>query len=244
MKLGRAILALGALTAAGWLPARDLMAMRETEFAGQPGLNAQLEAAHLDRGLLAAAIFHETNRVRSQFNLPPLKFLAKLNDAADLQAEIGGAVRPPSHTNPFMLVATPLDRVKYAGLNPRYVAENIALTAMLKVSSGHGVGLLSKDGQASFVDVATLEPLKPHNYTSYAAFVVQAWMDSPGHRANILNPEVSYLGCSVRPTRGDHGLDMVFCVQVFYTPTRTSNFRSTSQGRQWRSSEEFRHAFR
>jgi uncharacterized protein YkwD len=220
MKLGPLILVVGSMVCAELLPAKDLMALSAREFAGQPGLTARLNPADLDRALLAAAIFHETNRVRDRFNLRPFKFLAKLNDAADVQASVGGAIRPPSHTNPFLLIATPIDRVKYAGLDPLYVAENIALISLLDVRPGHGVGLVRHDGEAVFIDLASGERLNPHTYAGFAAAVVQAWMDSPGHRANILSPKVRYLGCSVQATRGDHGMDMIFSVQVFYTPHR------------------------
>lgn len=220
MKLAQLIIAGAGLVCAVLAPAKELMQLSATEFARQPELAARIDPANLDRALLAAAIFHETNRVRSRFNLPPLKSLAKLNDAADLQASVGGAVQPPAHTNPFLLIATPLDRVKYAGLDPLYVAENIALIPVYELSAGSGVGLLTKDHQTKFVDLVTGDELKPHTYAGFAAAVVQAWMDSPGHRANILNGTVHYLGCSVQSTRGDHGMGMVFSVQVFYTPSR------------------------
>lgn len=244
MKLGPLLLACGSLVCAALSPAKDLMALNAREFATQPGLATRLTAAALDRELLAAAIFHETDQVRQRFNLPPFKFLAQLNDAADVQASVGGAVRPPSHTNPFLLIATPVDRVKYAGLDPLYVAENIALIPLLAVSPGHGVGLKRRDGEAGFIDLASGERLNPHTYAEFAAAVVQAWMDSPGHRANILSPRVRYLGCSAQATRGDHGMDMIFSVQVFYTPHRRRTLAQTPRTRFPDGDVDTRRAFR
>jgi uncharacterized protein YkwD len=48
--------------------------------------------------------------------------------------------------------------------------------------------------------------------------VVRAWMESPGHRANITDAALAYLGCSVQPTTSLSGVDQLFCVQVFFTP--------------------------
>lgn len=40
---------------------------------------------------------------------------------------------------------------------------------------------------------------------STPAQVVQAWMESPGHRANIMNEGFRYIGVSARPSNGDYG---------------------------------------
>ena len=40
---------------------------------------------------------------------------------------------------------------------------------------------------------------------SSPAQVVRAWMDSPGHRANIMNGEFRYIGVSVRPSNDGYG---------------------------------------
>jgi uncharacterized protein YkwD len=45
--------------------------------------------------------------------------------------------------------------------------------------------LFSTDGREIF----------PNTYFEYAQRVVEGWMNSPGHRENILNPDYKYLGC-------------------------------------------------
>jgi uncharacterized protein YkwD len=68
------------------------------------------------------------------------------------------------------------------------------------------------------------EPGSPEpafTYGTYAAFLVEKWMNSPGHRANLLNPEFTYLGCAARPGRGIvHGEWRVFATQVFFLPEK------------------------
>ena len=194
------------------LPAGDLLP--------RPELDARIEAAKFDRGLMATAIFDESNRVRRQLGLRAFLKEAKLDEAADLEAAVGRATQPPSHTNPFPKIGTPLQRVEYVGLRPREVAENIALLSIYDIDSNIGVGVTVRNGQRQFVHPETLENLKTATYRGFAAKVVEAWMKSPGHRANLVNPNLHYLGCSVQPTLSIMHVDQLFCVQVFFTPDR------------------------
>jgi hypothetical protein len=60
-----------------------------------------------------------------------------------------------------------------------------------------------------------------------AAGLVAQWMDSPGHRANLLNRNFTHFGGSVRLARL---LDQQWCafgVQVFFTPQPPMLGRST-----------------
>ncbi|HXK40286.1 MAG TPA: CAP domain-containing protein [Candidatus Paceibacterota bacterium] len=52
--------------------------------------------------------------------------------------------------------------------------------------------------------------------------VVQAWMDSPGHRANILNGKFSEIG--IAAVRGEYrGKKTIFVVQMFGTPAKVAS---------------------
>lgn len=196
----------------------ELMALPEREFVVKPALLARINTESLDQDLLSAAIFHETNRVRRQFNLSGLMFLTKLNAAADVEASVGSVSHPPSHTNPFMLIATPMDRVKNAGLVPRFVAENIAMISVYEIDSDLGVGIIKKKGKLVFVNPDTLEELRLNTYAGFARSVVKTWMASPGHRLNMLRRDVTHLGCALRPTKTESGVEMIFAVQVFFQP--------------------------
>lgn len=178
----------------------------------------EINVSQLDQHLLARAIFEETNRVRVEAGLKHFLSESKLGDAADTQAKMGSLFRPPSHTNPFPLISTPTDRVKFAGLEPGHVAENIALLSIYEVPSGMTLYYTKDD--SILRDSRDGRPVRPHTYRSFARAVVAAWMASPGHRANILDRRLRYLGCAVRASRSQDGIDMVFAVQAFYTPKR------------------------
>jgi uncharacterized protein YkwD len=181
-------------------------------------LEARIDVENFDRQLLAGAIFRETNRVRRQLGLTPFRPLVKLNEAADLEAAVGRVYQPPSHTNPFPAIGTPYERVKYAGLEPGLVAENIAVLSIYDISPAEGVGLAVGNGQKRPVNPATGEPLVAATYGGFARTVVKAWMNSPGHRAHLIHPKLAYLGCSTQPTVSVLGIHQLFCVQVFFTP--------------------------
>ncbi|HLP24858.1 MAG TPA: CAP domain-containing protein [Acidobacteriota bacterium] len=181
-------------------------------------LSDAIQPESLDERLIARAIFDETNRVRAQLGLKPLGAEPKLDDAADTQARVGAVFRPPSHTNPFPLIATPLDRVKFAGLEPERVAENIAQISIYDVPSGGSIYYLKND--RTLRDARNGQPVRTHTYESFAREIVQAWMNSPGHRENIVSTKLRYLGCAAKMSRSQDDIPMLFAVQAFYTPKK------------------------
>ena len=69
--------------------AADWQQLPPAEFAEQPEVPARIDFAAFDEALMAAAIFHETNRVRQQLGLAPFRHLPKLDEAAGLEVAIG-----------------------------------------------------------------------------------------------------------------------------------------------------------
>lgn len=190
----------------------DLAALEQAE-------ETRLEAGAVDRGLLAAVIFAETNRVRREAGVEVLRAWGRLDGAAETQAMVGAVFRPPGHTNPFPLMATPLDRVKLTGITPELVAENVALLPIADAPDGVAVRP-DPEGNARLVNALTGEAAPSHTYASFARAVVGAWMNSPGHRAQMLDARMRFLSCAVAEARSMENVPMVFCVQVFCTPAR------------------------
>lgn len=204
-----------------WTLTGCAVSKRETPAPVPPSaesLDAAIDPANFDASRLALAIFHETNRVRGQLGLPLFRWLPKLNEAAKLEAAVGKVYQPPSHTNPFPMIGTPAERVRFVGLVPGDVAENIAWLTIYDVPTR--VGVIVSGGQKHFVDPGTQAELRRATYRGFATNVVQAWMDSPAHRVNLTNAALRYLGCGVQPGLSLLGADQLFCVQVFFTPQR------------------------
>lgn len=208
------------LLLAGRIAAMDWQSLSPEEFARLSEVQARVVFEDFNRPLMNAAIFHETNRVRQRLGLTPFLHELKLDDAADLKASIGVLQSELTHDNPLPNTATPADRVRSVGLRYRQVAENIARLGLFDLPSGVSqVGVRQRPGRTEFYRLDTKQPVLLRTYAGFAAFVVASWMNSPGHRAHIVNPELTSLGCAARPCRSQVvGHEQVYAVQVFLLP--------------------------
>ncbi|WP_158305326.1 CAP domain-containing protein [Opitutus terrae] len=195
----------------------QLSALPPGKFVRLPALQTRLDPAQLNHALLAAALFHETNRVRREHGLRPFRWLAPLDEAADLQANSIALDQTVSHINLFPALLTMSERLDRVGLPRGRAGENVAALPLLDVDSAHGIRITRRDDQSVAIDDATGRIGQPHTYASFAATALQAWMDSPEHRANILEREFASLGCSGRVMKRISSIEMIACVQVFYT---------------------------
>jgi uncharacterized protein YkwD len=59
------------------------------------------------------------------------------------------------------------------------------------------------------------EPMPPHTYSSFAQALLDDWMNSPGHRENILSDEAPYLGAACA-YQDDDEMPLYYCVQLFF----------------------------
>jgi uncharacterized protein YkwD len=199
-------------------PAPALTHLRAAEFWALPDLRETIDVEAVNRPLLIAAIFHETNRRRVAEGLPAFLPIDRLNDAADLQATLIALRQEIGHENPLPRQGTVLLRVKETGLEPEFVAENVAMTPLLNPLNPRNLFMRIEDGREIFSAESGGPPVPMHTYASFAQAVVDQWMNSPGHRANILNRRLRCLGCAVRPGKNSALMDAIYAVQVFFTP--------------------------
>ncbi|MDB6094953.1 MAG: SCP-like extracellular [Verrucomicrobia bacterium] len=157
---------------------------------GRPALVSVVNPTEITPARLSAALFLETNRVRRAHGCQPLRPLPELAAAADDQATYMALTLHAVHESGFYRQRTVVDRVQRRGLKPAAVAENVASQPALR------------DGQ-------------PADCSSIAASLVEAWMNSPGHRANLLNREFTHVGCAARLAPGFGHIEYVFGAQVF-----------------------------
>jgi len=150
-----------------------------------------------DRALLGRAIFGETNRVRSQHGVPPLAPSPGLDSAADEQASWMALMFRSEHGNPIPGEHTVADRIAHAGIVGLRAGENV-----LMMPAQRPAGPLRQD----------------YTYAALAAFLVDSWLHSPAHRANLLDRGYTHLGCAARFAHGVMpGDQRVFAAQVFLT---------------------------
>lgn len=196
--------------------------MTADDFFSRPEANAQIDPVTLDRALLSAAIFHQTNRQRRQLGLSLFRPLAKAAQAADTQANWAAVMGRSDHRNPIPNLEWPIDRVRATGLDPTMVGENLATSPIYDIGSATEVAIRREGTRNTYFNPLTGAEAPVHTYASFAAYVVARWMESPGHRANIVNPAHDYLGCAARPTKGVNGADLLCTAQVFVTLRATN----------------------
>jgi len=143
----------------------------------------------------AAALLAETNRVRAAHGRKPLQAHPALQAAADDQACTLSLSGRCEHYSPVAGQHTALERAQWHGLDHGRVGENVL-----------AMSLREPDGAAP-------------SCASVAADAVSQWMNSPGHRANLLNRDFTHFGGAVRLTAPlGGGTERVYGVQVFATP--------------------------
>lgn len=212
--------ALLCLLLAGRAAAVDWQQMPPEEFVRRPEVTARIEFAAFDPALMAAAVFHETNRVRQRLGLPAFVHLPKLDDAADLKAAVGVVQKALTHHNPLPLTARPADRVRWVDLPFQLVAENIARQTIYELPGGmNSVGVRERGGRNEYYHLDTRRTVEPRTYAGFAEALVRAWMDSPAHRANLVYPGFTSLGCAMRTCHSPvEGQEQIYAVQVFLEP--------------------------
>lgn len=127
----------------------------------------------INHGLLAAAVFFATNEQRASRKLPPLLHSPALHRAAQTHTHDMAIAGFFAHDNPRDPARrTPWQRMAAEGVDGGFRSENIAKTYVNKLT-----------------------------YLSAADAIVAMWMKSPGHRRNLLDPRVRFLGCGVHACR-------------------------------------------
>lgn len=155
-------------------------------------LKIKIEKGNIDYPLLNAAIFYATNLQRTKYKKTPFIFSKYLTKAAQDHSEDMVEYNFYSHTSKVKGKKTMSDRLKLVGISNAFLAENIF----------------------NFF-------LKSPTYWSLAQGLVNGWMESKGHRANILNKNYEYLGC------GSKYYFNKDWINYFYVKS-TQNFSSTS----------------
>jgi uncharacterized protein YkwD len=172
-----------------------------THQAAQPGAVAPVGDAlvlpeHFDGGLLTTDIVAGTNRARLAHGAAALVQNQALDSAADEQASSMALAGEAGHANPFPGEHNVAERVSTQGVEGGHVGENVIMIPLLRAPDG---------------------TLLPCTYAELAARLVDAWMNSPGHRANMLNPHFTHIGCAARLAHGAIAANMrVYACQVFY----------------------------
>jgi uncharacterized protein YkwD len=153
----------------------------------------EIDFDHINYPLLHAAIFFATNKIRHHKRKSILEFHPKLEKSAQMHAQDMVTYKFFGHINKYNKDhETPKDRAKVAGIENPYIAENVAEEFGLQYTSGDDVYII---GPGEFSKSSGSKPIPSHTYFTLAEKVLEAWMNSPPHKKNILRNDVLQLGC-------------------------------------------------
>jgi uncharacterized protein YkwD len=179
--------------------------------------NNPIDFDHIDYPLLNAAIFFATSCARMEHGRPPFIHSRALEKTAFAHSKNMAEENFFSHENPYdPRKWSPFQRMAAVGVVSDYRAENIATSFGIRYRSGDLV-IPPQDGNAVFRDPYTFGAIPAHTYNSLAASLVEGWMHSEKHRANILNRYLRYLGCGAFHfrDRSFYGIDSFKATQDF-----------------------------
>lgn len=168
-------------------------------FFNVSALNNRINKDEINFDLLNAAIFYSTNNERYRLNLPICNFHDKLLDSSilhSLQMKLHDFF---SHENPidnrYRNLDYRLNTLKSNTFNGFYcIGENIADYPVIN-SKGNRFIVKNIINSQQYFSLDGLCEIHPFTYIEFAKTVVDGWMNSPGHRHNILNPAYKFLGC-------------------------------------------------
>lgn len=152
-------------------------------------------AERIDQDLLDAAVRAEVNFHRCRAGLPPL------GDAGNGMARMAkthsvwmASEQTLSHRSTIPGKASLSQRVKAAGVKFRTGSENIGMVHRYQIDN-----LRFRILDSNACKFATYEgkPLPAHSYATLARHSVDLWMNSPGHRKNILDRNVTRISTAV-----------------------------------------------
>ncbi len=149
----------------------------------------QVVSARVDQGLLDAAVRAEVNYHRCRAGLRPLgPAQTGLVEVAAAHSRWMAQSGNLSHRSTVRGQASLSDRIRAANVEARKGAENIGMVHRYQIDNRHFRILDS--ASCSFASQQG-EALPAHSYASLARHAVTLWMNSDGHRRNILDPNVT-----------------------------------------------------
>ncbi|MBD2704452.1 CAP domain-containing protein [Spirosoma sp. BT702] len=155
-----------------------------------------------DTTLLDIALFQATNEARRLAGVAPLQYDPALFQAARNHAESMIQFDYVAHEDFYQLdELTLLKRIQKQTHRFGRVAENIGQYQTLDTAEWYGIRFNTRRQQYEYLDAESKQLYQPYNYAQYARYAVSQWLNSPHHRANLLNPAFTHVGCAGRLSR-------------------------------------------
>lgn len=149
----------------------------------------QMVPARIDQRLLDATVRAEVNYHRCRAGLSQLgPAQTALVEVAAVHSQWMARSGNLSHRSTVRGQTSLTDRIRAAYVEARKGAENIGMVHRYQIDGQHF--RIVDSGSCSFASQSG-ERLPAHSYASLARHAVALWMNSDGHRRNILDPGVT-----------------------------------------------------
>ena len=174
---------------------KDYERFNYQRFANLVAPRARIDMKKIDTPLLNAALFYETNRLRVEHGRAPLKHSPALERAAQGHCEDMAHLGFFSHESPVGGKKTFDERIAREGKAVRAgsLGENIGRVFGIEYKGGRKVYPPMEEGEP-FRYRAGGEPIQNRTYIGLAQEALKEWMNSSGHRKNILDRGFTELG--------------------------------------------------
>jgi len=159
------------------------------EFYQLPEVNDLIDFDHPNLNLLSACVFYASNEQREQKDKKQFFFSADLRNTAQFHTQEMTDRNFFSHYNPYKSQYKTLEkRIKEFNCRFNVYGENIALFSTEEIT-----------------------------YLEAGKQLVKDWMNSKGHRTNLMNQQFTHLGCGVKimPYKGEEGTYLIYSTQDF-----------------------------
>lgn len=164
-----------------------------TNFRDYETFHTIIETNKLNTELLNACIFFATNDIRVKKKLSVLEHHPLLEEAAMLHSNEMVELDFFDHTNRKIKAhSEPNDRAQSVGISTPYIAENIIEGFILEYEAGFEVVPYAP---GVFINPTSRDTLQARTYLELTDSMLSLWMNSKGHRENILSKEALQLGC-------------------------------------------------
>lgn len=158
-------------------------------------VDSKIDPNNIDLKVLEVLLHRTINQVRRNNRLASLKRNLVLIEAAKDQNQYVVQNEELTHNQKSSNKRTVQDRVKHYGGGFQITAENLIF---------EGFTVRTINGVQSEIITPT--------YHQIVQTMVRKWLNSPGHRANILNNEIDYVGTAIAYNSKNHA---VYATQVF-----------------------------
>ena len=174
----------------------------------------RIPAGALDTALLDKAILFHSNRARCGMGLNPLGPDPRLQATATGHSADMVRLGFFDHTSPVPGKTTMSERLRAGGVAYRTAAENLATAKRLEIGDGQPVYPVGRD-RCAYTYTPRGQRVPVRTYDSLANNLVTRWLESPGHRRNLLNADYTRHGASGVIDPAGQLCDSISATQLF-----------------------------